>query len=223
MKVAAIQMTSTRDVPTNLREAGQLVADAAKQGAKLVVLPENFSFLGATDADRVAAIEKFGDGPAQRFLAETAESLGLWIVGGTIPIRDGGDRASSRSLLVGPDGRVAAHYDKIHLFDVDVPGRAVERSNGAGRNARVCSAQRAAGVGSLSARLRRGGDDLCVGRRSDTGPAPPPRAEGHLASNCLNGARHRVDLGRAGAHRPRRLIHAACVCEHGAETRRCIG
>jgi nitrilase len=130
MKVAAIQMTSTRDVAANLREAGRLVADAAQQGATLVVLPENFSFLGATDADRVAAIEKFGDGPAQRFLAETAESLGLWIVGGTIPIRDGGDsggRASSRSLLLGPDGRVAAHYDKIHLFDVDIPGREAER------------------------------------------------------------------------------------------------
>jgi deaminated glutathione amidase len=131
MKAAAVQMTSTRDVAANLREAGRLVGDAAQQGADLVVLPENFSFLGATDADRVAAIERFGDGPAQRFLAETAESLGLWIVGGTIPIRDpwdGGDRrASSRSLLVGPDGRVAAHYDKIHLFDVDIPGRESER------------------------------------------------------------------------------------------------
>jgi nitrilase len=95
-----------------------------------VVLPENFSFLGATDAERVAANERNGAGPAQRFLAETAERFGLWIVGGTIPIRDGGDggdRASSRSLLVGPDGRVAAHYDKIHLFDVDIPGRTAER------------------------------------------------------------------------------------------------
>jgi nitrilase len=128
MKVAAVQMTSTRDVAANLSEARRLVGDAARQGAKLVVLPENFSFLGATDADRVAAIERFGDGPAQRFLAETAESLGLWIVGGTIPIREKeGDRASSRSLLVGPDGRVAAHYDKIHLFDVDIPGREKER------------------------------------------------------------------------------------------------
>ncbi len=129
MKVAAVQMTSTREIAANLREAGRLVAEAAAQGAKLVVLPENFSFLGATDADRVAAIERSGDGPAQQFLAETAESLGLWIVGGTIPIRDAGDRASSRSLLVGPDGQVAAHYDKIHLFDVDIPagGRAAER------------------------------------------------------------------------------------------------
>ena len=123
MKAAAVQMTSTRDVAANLREAGRLVAEAHEQGASFVVLPENFSFLGATDADRVAAIEPYGDGPAQRFLAETAERFGLWIVGGTIPIRDGGDRASSRSLLVGPDGRVAAQYDKIHLFDVDIPGR----------------------------------------------------------------------------------------------------
>jgi predicted amidohydrolase len=129
MKAAAVQMTSTRDVQANLREAGRLCADAARQGAKLVVLPENFSFLGATDADRVAAIEPFGDGPAQRFLTETAESLGVWIVGGTIPIRDGdgAGRASSRSLLVGPDGRVAAHNDKIPLFDVDIPGRELER------------------------------------------------------------------------------------------------
>jgi len=137
MKVAAVQMTSTRDVAANLREAGRLVADAAAQGAQLVVLPENFSFLGATDADRVAAIEPFGNGLAQRFLAETAEALGVWIVGGTIPIRDsGGDRASSRSLLVGPDGRVAAHYDKIHLFDVDIPGRgATARDGGSAANA----------------------------------------------------------------------------------------
>jgi len=128
MKVAAAQMTSTRDVQRNLREAGRLAEDAAAQGAQLVVLPENFSFLGATDADRVAAVEPFGDGPAQQFLAQTAERLKLWIVGGTIPIRDAGsERASSRSLLVGPDGRVAAHYDKIHLFDVDIPGRATER------------------------------------------------------------------------------------------------
>lgn len=129
MKAAAVQMTSTRDVEANLREAGRLVAEAARAGAQLVVLPENFSFLGATDAERVAAVEVYGDGPAQRFLAETAEALGIWLVGGTIPIRERGDaeRASSRSLLVGPDGRVAAHYDKIHLFDVDVPGRAQER------------------------------------------------------------------------------------------------
>jgi nitrilase len=127
MKAAAIQMTSTTDVRKNLAMAARLLAEARRQGAELAVLPENFSFLGATDAERTAAIEPFGNGPAQRFLGEQAELHGLWIVGGTIPIRDGAERASSRSLLVAPDGRVAAHYDKIHLFDVDIPGRAAER------------------------------------------------------------------------------------------------
>ena len=98
MKAAAIQMTSTRDVAANLREAGRLVAEAAAQGAQLVVLPENFSFLGATDADRVAAIEPFRNGPAQRFLAEAAERHGIWLVGGTIPIRDAGRDAGGRAM-----------------------------------------------------------------------------------------------------------------------------
>jgi predicted amidohydrolase len=98
VKAAAIQMTSTRDVQANLREAGRLVAEAARQGAKLAVLPENFSFLGATDADRVAAIEQSGDGPAQRFLAETAQRFDLWLVGGTIPIRDAGRDAGGRAM-----------------------------------------------------------------------------------------------------------------------------
>ncbi|HZF29135.1 MAG TPA: carbon-nitrogen hydrolase family protein [Gammaproteobacteria bacterium] len=132
MKAAAVQMTSTRDVRQNLTDAGRLIRTAAEQGAELVVLPENFSFLGATDAERRAAVEPWGDGPAQQFLAETAERHRLWLVGGTIPIREQGERASSRSLLVAPDGRVEAHYDKIHLFDVDVPvdkggGRESER------------------------------------------------------------------------------------------------
>ena len=128
MKAAAVQMTSTRDVRQNLAEAERLICMAAEQGAELVVLPENFSFLGATDAERQAAVEPCGDGPAQRFLAEAAERHRLWLVGGTIPIAaERGERASSRSLLVAPDGRVAAHYDKIHLFDVDIPGRESER------------------------------------------------------------------------------------------------
>jgi deaminated glutathione amidase len=131
VKAAAVQMTSGRDVDRNLAEAGQLVALAAEQGAELVVLPENFSFLGATDAERLAAAEPFENGPAQSFLAAAAERHRVWLVGGTIPIRDGAGRASSRSLLFGPDGNRVAHYDKIHLFDVDVSnmpgGRAVER------------------------------------------------------------------------------------------------
>jgi predicted amidohydrolase len=126
MKVAAIQMTSSRDVGANLTAAERLLGEAAEAGAKLAVLPENFSVLGATDAERLAAVEIWGDGPAQRFLVEQARRHGLWIVGGTIPIRDAEERASSRSLLISPEGECVAHYDKIHLFDVDIPGREAE-------------------------------------------------------------------------------------------------
>lgn len=118
---AAVQMTSTRDVDANLGEAQRLLARAADAGAELVVLPENFSFLGADDGERLAAAETPGRGPAQDFLAAEAKARGLWIVGGTVPILHESGLASSRSLLVDPDGRTVAAYDKIHLFDVSVP------------------------------------------------------------------------------------------------------
>lgn len=127
MRAAAIQMTSGTAVDRNLDTARHLVERAAHDDAQLIVLPENFSFMGASDAERLAAAEAPGEGPAQQFLADTARELGVWLVGGTVPIRDGAGRASSRSMLVAPDGRSAAHYDKIHLFDVDVPGAAAER------------------------------------------------------------------------------------------------
>lgn len=126
MKVAAIQMNSSNDVERNLEQARAEIGRAAQDGARLVVLPENFSYMGARDADRMAACETYGDGPAQRFLREQARRHSLYIVGGTIPMRSEGGRAHSRSLLVGPDGDVSAAYDKIHLFDVDIPDNPAE-------------------------------------------------------------------------------------------------
>jgi nitrilase len=124
---AAIQLTSGTDVSRNLAMAAEQIAAAAAAGSALVVLPENFSFLGATDAERMAAAETDGDGPAQRFLVDQAAMHQVWIVGGTVPVLDGSGRACSRSLLIGPDGAVAGRYDKIHLFDVDVPDTRGER------------------------------------------------------------------------------------------------
>ncbi|MGH8149318.1 MAG: carbon-nitrogen hydrolase family protein [Steroidobacteraceae bacterium] len=124
MKVAAVQMTSGPDVAANLSSARDLLAAAAKAGARLAVLPENFAFIGLEDADKRAVGEPEGSGPIQDFLAQAARSLGLWIVGGTIPLkvpREG--RVAAASLLLDDRGRVVARYDKIHLFDVDIPGR----------------------------------------------------------------------------------------------------
>jgi deaminated glutathione amidase len=125
MKVAAIQMTSGPDVAANLAQAGVLLEDAAARGARLAALPENFSFMGLKDSDKRAVAERDGSGAAQDFLAAAARRLRLWIVGGTVPLLAAGDgRVAAASLVYDSDGRRVARYDKIHLFDVDIPGRA---------------------------------------------------------------------------------------------------
>ena len=123
--VAAIQMTSGPDVAANLAAAGALLERAAREGARVAVLPENFSFMGRADADKRAVGERDGDGPVQQFLGERARTLGLWIVGGTTPISERpGERVAAACLVYNDQGERIARYDKIHLFDVAIPGRA---------------------------------------------------------------------------------------------------
>lgn len=116
--IAAIQMTSGSDVEANLAEAGRLVSEAAAQGARMAVLPENFAIMAANDAERLAVGEEDGEGPIQAFLARAASEHGLWLLGGTIPLRAGGNRVYAASLLYNDRGERVARYDKIHLFDV---------------------------------------------------------------------------------------------------------
>ena len=124
MKVAAVQMTSGARVDANLETARRLLSIAAGAGAKVAVLPENFALMGRREADKLAIAEDDGTGPIQDFLAEQAASLGLVIVGGTMPIRVPGEtRVAAASLVIGADGRRSGRYDKIHLFDVDLPDR----------------------------------------------------------------------------------------------------
>jgi nitrilase len=124
VKVAAVQMTSAADVTVNLAAARQLLAEARAAGARVVVLPENFSFMGLHDVDKRAISEADGDGPVQQFLSQQARELGLWIVGGTMPIaQEPGGRVAAACLVYADDGRRVARYDKIHLFDVDIPGK----------------------------------------------------------------------------------------------------
>jgi deaminated glutathione amidase len=123
-KLAAIQMTSGPDVTANLEMARVLLEEAAAGGATLAALPENFAFMGLRDADKRGVAEADERGPIQEFLARTALRLRMTLVGGTIPLRAGTDgRVAAASLVYGPEGRRTARYDKIHLFDVDLPGR----------------------------------------------------------------------------------------------------
>jgi predicted amidohydrolase len=123
-RVAALQMTSGPDVGANLAAAHGLLVQAQSAGARVAVLPENFSFMGLKSVDKRAVAEPEGDGPVQRFLSQQARELGLWIVGGTTALMlERGGRVAAACLVYGDDGRLAARYDKIHLFDVDIPGR----------------------------------------------------------------------------------------------------
>ena len=123
-KVAAIQMTSGHVVEDNLAAAAELLREAKDLGADIACLPENFSFIGLKDADKLKVAETDGQGPIQDFLRDTARRLGLWILGGTTVIKgDSASRVANTSLLIDAHGERVARYDKIHLFDVAIPGR----------------------------------------------------------------------------------------------------
>ncbi|MFO1218403.1 MAG: carbon-nitrogen hydrolase family protein [Burkholderiaceae bacterium] len=120
MKIAALQMVSTPDVARNLDTARALIAEAASAGARLVALPEYFCLLGRADTDKLAVAEADGEGPIQQALANAAREHGVWVVGGTLPLRTADPQRVRNSCLVfAPDGRRAARYDKIHLFAFD--------------------------------------------------------------------------------------------------------
>ena len=123
-RIAAIQMTSGHRVEENLAVARELLRAAKDAGAAVACLPENFAFLGLQDKDKLAVAESDGDGPVQAFLGATARELGLWILAGSVNLRvDATDRVANAALLVDAQGRRVARYDKIHLFDVALPGR----------------------------------------------------------------------------------------------------
>ncbi|SPE25885.1 putative enzyme [Burkholderiales bacterium] len=117
VRVAAVQMVSTASVERNLRAAGQLIDEAARLGAGLVVLPEYFCLMGMRDRDKVALREADGMGPIQDFLGQQAARHGIWLVGGTLPLASAEpDRVFNSVLVFDPLGRRVARYDKIHLF-----------------------------------------------------------------------------------------------------------
>ena len=119
---AAIQMASGPQVSANLLEAEKLITEAAKSGAKLVALPENFAIMGMHELDKVKVGEVDGNGPIQEFLASIAKKNAIWVVGGTIPIlADQANKVRASCLIFNDQGQRVARYDKRHLFDVSVP------------------------------------------------------------------------------------------------------
>jgi nitrilase len=120
MKIAAVQMVSSTDVARNLDSAASLIDEAARAGARLVALPEYFCHLGRRDTDKLAIAEPDGSGPIQQLLSDCARRAGVWVVGGTLPMRTvQAGRVRNSCCVYAPDGQRVARYDKMYLFAYD--------------------------------------------------------------------------------------------------------
>ena len=117
MKIAALQMVSAPDLATNLATAERLIAQAAAEGAQLVSLPEYFVQMGLHETDKFQIAEELGHGPIQEMLASKARQHGIWVAGGSIPVKTQDPaKVTNTALLFNAQGEVVARYDKMHLF-----------------------------------------------------------------------------------------------------------
>src|SRR5271157_3622343 len=127
---AAIQMTTTSDKAANLEKAEGLIRLAAARGARLIALPEVFNWRGKR-AEEAAAAETL-EGPSLTLMGGLARELEINLLAGSVTEHvPGQGRRYNTSVLLGPDGSRLAVYRKIHLFDVDLPGRVTIRESDA--------------------------------------------------------------------------------------------
>lgn len=121
-RAACVQLRCGDDVGENVRVASEIIRDAHRDGAEFIATPENTSLMAA-DAGAKLALAKFeSEDAALMAFQALAEELGVWLLIGSLAIKLTDGKTANRSYLIGRDGRVAAQYDKIHLFDVDLPG-----------------------------------------------------------------------------------------------------
>jgi deaminated glutathione amidase len=121
VKAALIQLCSGRDMTRNIADASSLIREAARQGAEFVATPEMTNIL-ETDRDRLRGLVRpEGEDASVRAFAELARDLRLWLLAGSFALKGPGPKLLNRSLLFSPEGQMVARYDKVHLFDVDLP------------------------------------------------------------------------------------------------------
>jgi predicted amidohydrolase len=128
LKAAAVQLSASADSAANLTLADRLVRAAAADGAELIVLPEKWTAMGSDEQLRAAAEPL--DGPSMRWARALARELGIELIAGSIVERvPDREKLANTSVHVGPDGELKAVYRKIHMFDVEVGGRAYRESD----------------------------------------------------------------------------------------------
>jgi predicted amidohydrolase len=121
IRAALVQMRAGRDMARNVKDASELIREAAGAGAQFVSTPEMTNIL-EPDRPRLRSLAKpeAEDESVRRF-SGLAKELGLWLNIGSLALKGEGEKLVNRSFLFAPDGTLAARYDKIHLFDVDLP------------------------------------------------------------------------------------------------------
>ncbi|HEY1838537.1 MAG: carbon-nitrogen hydrolase family protein [Rhizomicrobium sp.] len=127
---ACVQLRSSDDVQENVRDASALIRDAARQGAKFIATPENTTLMAADGGAKLDKCFVENEDPALPAFRALAQELGVWLLIGSLAIKIGADKTANRSFMIDPRGRITARYDKIHLFDVDLPsGEKYRESN----------------------------------------------------------------------------------------------
>jgi predicted amidohydrolase len=128
--VACVQLCSGDDVAANVRAASALIRDAHAQGARFIATPENTTLMAPDGGAKLESSHTESGDPALPAFAALAQELGVWLLIGSLAIKVSPTHTANRSFLIGPDGAILARYDKIHLFDVDLPsGETYRESN----------------------------------------------------------------------------------------------
>jgi len=127
---ACIQLRSSDDVHENIRDASVLIRDAARHGAQFIATPENTTLMAPDGGAKLEKSCREDEDPALPAFRALAAELGVWLLIGSLAIKVSGGKTANRSFLIDPHGRIGARYDKIHLFDVDLPsGEKYRESN----------------------------------------------------------------------------------------------
>ena len=119
---ALVQLRSGRSIPENVANIDRLVREAARAGAQYVQTPENSTIMDEDKARLKASVTAEGESDALKVFRGLAQDLNLWLHIGSMAVAAPSGKLANRSLLIAPDGEIAARYDKIHMFDVDLPG-----------------------------------------------------------------------------------------------------
>ena len=129
-RAACVQLRSSDDVNDNVRAASALIREAKAQGAAFIATPENTTLMAPDGGAKLAQSFSESHDPALPKFAALAEELGVWLLIGSLAIKVSDTKTANRSFLIDPKGRITARYDKIHLFDVDLPsGEKYRESN----------------------------------------------------------------------------------------------